>query len=76
MDKSEIQKLLKERERRDKLKAYKEDFSLFAQEQVKIITKDANQGFIPFALNECQKRITEALDKQISDTGKVRAIIL
>ena len=53
MNKSEIQRLLKEKERRDKLKAYKEDFALFAQEQVKIITKDANQGFIPFALNEC-----------------------
>ena len=76
MDKQEIMKLLKEKEKRNRLKLYKEDFALFAQEQVKIITKDANQGFIPFKLNECQLRITEALDKQIKETGKVRAIIL
>ena len=76
MDKQEIMKLLKEKEKRNRLRLYKEDFALFAQEQVKIITKDANQGFIPFKLNECQLRITEALDKQIKETGKVRAIIL
>ena len=50
MNKKEIQELLKEKDRRDRLKAYKEDFALFAQEQVNIITKDANEGFIPFKL--------------------------
>ena len=76
MNREEIQQLLLEKEKRDKLKAYEDDFALFAAEQVKIITKDAGQGFVPFRLNECQLRITEALEKQRKDTGKVRAIVL
>ena len=76
MDRKEITKLLREKEKRNKLSAYKEDFSSFAQEQIKIITKDAADGFVPFRLNECQLRITEALEKQREETGKVRAIIL
>ena len=76
MDKKQIQRLLKEKEKRKKLEDYSSDFGSFAQEQIKIITKDARDGFVPFNLNECQKRITAALDKQIQETGKVRAIIL
>ena len=72
----ELLKLVKEKEKRTQLKEYKQDFALFAEEQVKIITKDAGEGFVPFKLNECQKRITEALDKQLKETGRVRAIIL
>ena len=74
--KDELLALLAEKERRVKLKEYETDFSSFAQEQIQIITKDASQGFIPFSFNECQKRITESLNKQIAETGKVRAIIL
>ena len=76
MDQDKIRMLLAEKEKRDKLKDYSTDFSQFAMDQIQIITKDASQGFIPFSFNECQKRITEALDKQIEETGKVRAIIL
>lgn len=76
MDRQELLKLLKEKERRSTLKEYQEDFSKFAEEQIQIITKDASSGFVPFELNECQKRITEALNNQIKETGKVRAIIL
>ena len=76
MDKKQLQLLLKEKQKREKLKAYQTDFSLFAEEQVKIITKDASRGFIPFSLNECQRRITDALTKQLEETGRVRAIIL
>ena len=76
MDKKELMKLLREKEKRNKLDAYSQDFSAFANEQIKIITKDARDGFVPFKLNECQERITAALDKQIKETGKVRAIIL
>ena len=76
MDRQEIENLLKEKEKRNKLTSYGKDFSLFAQEQVKIITKDANQGFVPFNLNKCQQIITEKLNKQLEETGKVRAIIL
>ena len=76
MERQEIEKLLKEKEKRNKLSSYAADFSLFAKEQVKIITKDANQGFVPFNFNRCQEIITEKLSEQLRETGKVRAIIL
>ena len=44
MNREEIERLLKEKEKRNKLASYAADFSIFAKEQVKIITKDANQG--------------------------------
>ena len=76
MDKKELISILKEKEKRSKLKGYQEDFSLFAEEQVKIITKDATEGFVPFKLNAAQVEITKRLSKQLEETGKVRAIIL
>ena len=76
MDKAEIITLLKEKERRLVLENYKDNFSQFAEEQIQIITKDASQGFIPFRFNRAQEIINEMLQKQIEETGKVRAIIL
>ena len=76
VDKKELLRLLEEKDKREILSEYKRDFPRFAAEQVKIITKDASTGFIPFKLNECQRRITESLDKQLEETGKVRVIIL
>ena len=76
MDKQEIAKLLREKEKRTKLSQYEGDFAAFAQEQIKIITKDASQGFVDFKLNTAQEIITEKLNEQIRATGKVRAIIL
>ena len=76
MNRQELEALLREKERRDEVKRYRNDFSAFAQEQIKIITKDATQGFIPFEFNECQKIITDKLNDQLEKTGKVRAIIL
>ena len=75
-NKKELLKLLKEKQKRNKLVKYEEDFSIFAEEQVKIITKDASKGFVPFQLNTCQKIITEKLNEQYEKTGKVRAIVL
>ena len=46
MDNKQISKLLKEKDKRDKLKSYKDDFAKFAEEQIQIITKDASQGFV------------------------------
>ena len=40
------------------------------------MTKDATQGFVPFKLNRCQEIITEKLNEQLKETGRVRAIIL
>ena len=62
MDKRELTKLLKEKQKRGKLDEYKNDFAAFAEQQIKIITKDASQGFVPFKLNECQKIITKKLN--------------
>ena len=76
MNKQEIIKLLAEKDKRNKLSRYSTDFSSFAKEQIKIITKDATEGFVSFKLNTAQRIITEKLSEQIAKTGKVRAIIL
>ena len=76
MDKKELQKLLIEKDKRAKLKSYSNDFAKFSEEQIKIITKDATEGFVSFKLNTAQQEITRQLTKQLEETGKVRAIIL
>ena len=76
MDKTELMTLIKEKEKRVQLDEYSKDFAKFAEEQIKIVTKDATQGFVPFQLNDAQKYITEKLTEQLNETGKVRAIIL
>lgn len=68
--------LLKEKQRREKAELYKDDFEAFAKDHIKIITKDSSKGFVPFTFNEPQRVINEALEKQLKETGKVRAIIL
>ena len=72
----ELIKLVKEKEKRSLLKDYEDDFAKFAEEQIKIITKDASQGFVPFQLNKCQQEITRVLEEQRKETGRVRAIVL
>ena len=76
MNKEEQLSILKELKKRKDLKRYEESFKDFALEQLKIITKDASTGFVPFAFNEAQIAITEQIEKQVAETGKVRAIIL
>ena len=75
-DRDKLLALVAEKEKRLKLMNYKANFADFAEEQIKIITKDAGDGFVPFKLNTCQQIITEKLDEQVRKTGKVRAIIL
>lgn len=74
--KQELLRLVAEKERRVKLDEYSKDFSKFAEEQIRIVTKDASKGFVPFKLNQAQQLITEQVDKQLKETGRVRAIIL
>jgi len=76
MDKTELIKLVKEKEKRNLLEEYSQDFTRFAQEQIRIVTKDSSKGFVPFELNQAQALITEQLTKQLEETGRVRAIIL
>ena len=68
--------IAKEKARRDKQASYKEDFAGFAKDHIKIITKDATEGFVPFIFNRPQQIITEKLDEQYRSTGKIRAIVL
>ena len=68
--------ILREQKRRSKEKEYISDFAKFSADHIKIITKDSTKGFVPFVLNDAQKKINEALEAQLEETGKVRAIIL
>jgi hypothetical protein len=67
---------LRELKRREKLSEYKENFELFAKEQIKILPKDSSQGFQFFEFNEAQRIVNEKIEQQLRDTGRVRAIIL
>jgi hypothetical protein len=68
--------LAKELQKRKQLQAYKDDFELFSEEQIRIITKNASQGFVPFKFNQAQSIINDKLETQLKETGKVRAIVL
>lgn len=68
--------LIKEKAKRDKRQRYLDDFELFAIEQIRIITKNASQGFVPFKFNDAQREINKKIEEQRSKTGKVRAIVL
>ena len=54
MDNKRKLELAKELFKRKKQSQYKSDFELFAKEQIRIITKNASQGFIPFEFNAAQ----------------------
>ena len=67
---------MRELKKREKLQEYKHSFELFCAEQIKVLPKDASRGFISFEFNSAQHIINEAIEKQLRETGKVRAIIL
>lgn len=69
-------KILQEVKRREKEKHYKENFVDFAKDHIKIVTKDATEGFVPFIFNDAQTHINKQIEEQRKETGKVRAIIL
>jgi len=66
----------KEIDKRKKIEKSKNNFKDFARRQLRIITKDAAQGYVPFEFNEAQKKIHEAIEKQIKEKGRVRALVL
>ena len=68
--------LVKEARKRKLLNNYKTNFEHFSKDQIKIITKDAARGFTPFIFNDAQRRVNEALEKQLKEKGRVRALIL
>lgn len=67
---------LRELQKRQKNSEYQHDFELFAKEQIKILPKDSSKGFKPFEFNEAQHIVNDAIEGQLKETGKVRAIIL
>ena len=67
---------LRELKRREKLAEYQDNFELFAKEQIKILPKDSRLGFQPFVFNDAQTIVNNAIEGQLKETGKVRAIIL
>ena len=62
--------------KRKDLKRYEGSFEDFAKEQIRILPKDASKGFIPLEFNAAQKIVNDAIEKQLKETGKVRAIVL
>ena len=76
MDNKRKLELAKELFKRKKQEEYKLDFELFAKEQIRIITKNASVGFVPFTFNAAQIEINRQLEDQRKKTGKVRAIVL
>lgn len=68
--------LAKEAKKRADMKRYRDSFEDFAKEQIRILPKDSTKGFIPFEFNHAQKIVNDALEKQLKETGRVRAIIL
>ena len=55
---------LRELKKRQKLAEYKDNFELFAKEQIKILPKDSSKGFQPFVFNEAQRIVNDALERQ------------
>jgi len=55
---------------------YRADFPLFSVQHLKIEPKDPFQPLIPFKFNKAQEYVHMRLQKQLAETGKIRAIIL
>jgi len=66
----------KELEKRKKVERNKNNFKDFAKDQLRIITKDASQGYVKFEFNDAQTKIHKAIEKQIKEKGRVRALVL
>ncbi len=59
---------------RQQRQKFKDDFLLYARENLKIRAKSGK--IVPLALNAAQRHIHTALEKQRTETGRVRAVIL
>lgn len=61
-------------EQGDRLKRLRDDFEYFARHVLRIKAKDGS--IVPLRLNEAQRRLHHALERQRRETGRVRAIVL
>ena len=61
------------RERRIRLRL-RDDFEHYAVKCLKIVAKDG--ALVPLRLNRAQRAMHAAIERQLAETGKVRALIL
>ena len=64
MDNRRKLELVKEATKRKLLTQYQTNFEQFAKQQIKIITKDASKGFVPFIFNEAQQKVNKSIERQ------------
>jgi hypothetical protein len=76
VERARLATILKAKRKKDNLDRWAGDFEAFAEAQIKILPKDVTKGFIAFKMNEAQKLIHGQIQKQLKETGRVRAIIL
>ena len=57
MQREEIEKLLKEKEKRNKLASYAADFSIFAKEQVRLLQRMLIRGLSPSTLIDVKRSL-------------------
>jgi hypothetical protein len=72
-------KILKEVAKRQKLRSYTDPrtgFQAFCEAEVKILPKNRKEGFKKFIFNEAQIILTQEVETQRAETGRVRVIIL
>jgi hypothetical protein len=53
---------------------FKNDFPIYAKNILSVVDKEGS--VIPFKLNDGQKMVHQQLEKQLAETGKIRALIL
>ena len=58
----------------DALRRLRDDFTYYAPRMLKILDKGGN--LVPFTLNSAQLIAHEAIERQLRETGKVRALVL
>lgn len=61
-------------ERKAKLARLRDDFLYYAPKCLKVLAK--NGDLVPFELNAAQMYVHQRLEKQLAETGKVRALVL
>ena len=60
---------------KEKLRRWRADLPAFAEDNLKIITKDPNLPLIPLRFNAAQLLLHEAIETQLRETGKVRMLV-
>ncbi len=62
--------------RKETRRRLRDDFEYYAPRSLKLRPKDPTKGLLKFTFNKAQRILHEALEKQLRETGHVRAVIL